>query len=244
MPKILNKIPWLRGRDQIIVANNRHFARFDHNRKFGDCSFVVFDTELTGLNPQKDEIISIGAVRIKNLQIDLSGTFHYYIRPRHRQHTLATLIHRITPQQLDAAPPLEDVLPMFLNFIEMDLLVGHCVQIDTAFLDKATRLLFKGTVANPSFDTMRMAQIYRRKVLGDYDSALPSGDGRYNLEKLSVELNLPFFEAHDALEDALQTAYLFIFLVKKLQSVGVLTLRDLLTAGKEIDWASKKAEGV
>lgn len=244
MVKILDKIPWLRGRDQIIVANNRHFARFDQNRKFGDCSFVVFDTELTGLNPKKDEIISIGAVRIKDLQIDLSETFHYYIRPKNREHTQATLIHRITPQQLEAAPPLEDVLPMFLNFIEIDLLVGHCVQIDTNFLDKATRLLFKGTVANPSLDTMRMAQIYKRKVLGDFDSAQPSGDGRYNLQKLSAELNLPFFEAHDALEDALQTAYLFIFLVKKLQSVGVITLRDLLTAGKEIDWAAKKADGV
>lgn len=172
MVKILNKIPWLRGRDQIIVANNRHFSRFDYNQKLGDCSFVVFDTELTGLNPKKDEIISIGAVRIKDLQIDLSETFHCYIRPKNRDHTQATLIHRITPQQLEAAPPLEDVLPMFINFIEIDLLVGHCVQIDTTFLDKATRLLFKGTVANPSFDTMRMAQIYKRKVLGDYHSCL------------------------------------------------------------------------
>lgn len=244
MVKILNKFPWLRGRDRIIVANNRRFARFDHNQKLGDCSFVVFDTELTGLNPKKDEIISIGAVRIKDLQIDLSETFHYYIRPRNLDHTEATLIHRITPQQLEAAPPLEGVLPMFLNFIETDLLVGHCVLIDTTFLDKATKLLFHGTVANPSFDTMRMAQIYKRKVLGDYHSAQPSGDGSYNLQKLSAELNLPFFEAHDALEDALQTAYLFIFLVKKLQSSGVMTLRDLRTAGKEIDWAAKKAEGV
>ena len=244
MVKIFEKIPWLRGRDQIIVDNNRRFTGFDHNQQLGDCSFVVFDTELTGLNPKKDEIISIGAVRLSNLQINLSETFHYYIRPRNLDHTEATLIHRITPQQLEAAPPLVEVLPMFLKFIEGDLLVGHCVLIDTTFLDKATKLLFQGTVANPSFDTMRMAQIYKRKVLGDYHSAQPSGDGSYSLQKLSAELNLPFFEAHDALEDALQTAYLFIFLVRKLQSAGLKTLRDLRTASKEIDWAAKKAEGV
>ena len=243
MVPLLGKLSWLRGRDQIITDNNRRFARFDYNQKLSSCSYVVFDTELTGLNARKDEIISIGAVRIRDLQIDLRETFHNYIRPRNLDHTQATLIHKITPQQLEAAPPLEDILPMFLGFIENDLLVGHCVQIDTTFLNKATKALFKGTVANPRLDTMRMAQIYKRKFLGDYDDAQPSGDGRYNLQKLSVELNLPFFEAHDALEDALQTAYLFIFLVKKLESIGVTTLREMSCAVKEVDWAAKKAEG-
>ncbi len=243
MGGILDKFSWLRGRDRLIVSNNRRFARFDSATYLEDCSFVVFDTELTGLNQTKDEIISIGAVRIKDLQIDLSETFHYYIRPRNLDHTRATLIHKITPQQLEAAPPLEDVLPVFLKFIENDLLVGHCVRIDTSFLNRATRRLYNGTVANPSLDTMRMAQIYKRKVLDDYHGLQQSADGSFSLEKLSAELNLPFFDAHDALEDALQTAYLFMFLVKKLQAVGIKTIRELLVAGKEIDWAEKKTDG-
>ncbi len=243
MASLRNAFSWLRGRDRIIAANNRRFSRFDISVKLEDCSFVVFDTELTGLNRKKDEIISIGAVRIEGLQIDLSQTFHYYVRPRNLDHTRATLIHKITPQQLEAAPTLEEVLPLFLKFIENDLLVGHCVMIDTAFLNRATRALYNGKVANPSLDTMRMVQIYKRKVVGEYSGLQQAGSGCYSLEKLSAELSLPFFGAHDALEDALQTAYLFIFLVKKLRGVGITTIKELFGAGKEVEWADRKTDG-
>ncbi len=243
MAGILKKLSWLRGRDPIIVANNRHFRRLDSDGMLSGYSYVVYDTELTGLNQKKDEIISIGAVRIRDMQIDLSATCHSFVRPRNLDHTQATLIHRITPEQLREAPPLEEVLPVFLKFIETDLLVGHYVWIDTTFLNKATRLLYNGTVANPNLDTMRMAQVYRRKVLGDYHGSYQSGNGGYNLQRLSAELNLPFFEAHDALEDALQTAYLFLFLVKKLESVGITTIKELFLAGKEVNWTSLKADG-
>ena len=244
MKGLLDKLTRLRGRDRIIIANNRKCKDFDQQTRLEDHSYVVFDTELTGLNPKKDEIIAIGAVRIRNLQIDLADTFHYYVKPRNLDHTRATLIHQITPQQLEEAPPLETVLPLFLEFIGSDLLVGHYVTIDSAFLNRATRQLYNGTVANSSLDTMRMAQIYKRTVLGDYHGSQQIADGRYNLQKLSAELNLPYFEAHDALEDALQTAYLFIFLVKKLRPVGIGTMKELLAAGKEISLSARKPDGV
>lgn len=240
----LNIISWLKGRNPLIAANNRHFSSIDRSGDFKDYSYVVFDTELTGLNRKKDEIVSIGAVRISDMKIDLSQTFHSYVRPQNLDHTRATLIHRITPEQLREAPALEEVLPPFLKFIESDLLVGHYVWIDTTFINKATRQLYNGTIANPNLDTMRMAQVYRRMVLGDYHGSYQSGDGGYNLQKLSAELNLPYFEAHDALEDALQTAYLFIFLVKKLQSVGINTIKSLFDAGKQINWSSMKVDNL
>ena len=241
---ILHKLTRLRGRDRIIVANNRKFQHFDYQTRLQDHTFVVFDTELTGLNPKKDEIIAIGAVRIRNLQIDLAETFHYYVKPQNLDHTRATLIHQITPQQLEEAPPLGTVLPLFIDFIEKDLLVGHYVTIDSTFLNRATRQLYNGTVANPCLDTMRMAQIYKRTVLGDYHGSQQIADGRYNLQKLSAEMNLPYFEAHDALEDALQTAYLFIFLVKKLRPVGIATMRQLFAAGKEFAMSARKPDGI
>ena len=83
---ILNTISRLRGRDRLIVSNNRSFARFDYRKQLTDYTYVVFDTELTGLNRKKDEIIAIGAVRIRDLQIDLGETFHYYVKPQNRDH--------------------------------------------------------------------------------------------------------------------------------------------------------------
>lgn len=239
-----DKLSWLRQTDDIIVANNRYFGDLDRTKGLTDYTYVVYDTELTGLNKRKDEIISIGAVRIRDMRIDLGETFHCYVRPQNLDHTRATLIHKITPEQLKAAPPLEEVLPLFLKFIETDLLVGHCVRIDTGFLNKATRMLYNGIVANPNLDTMRMAQVYKQSVLNDFPGNYQTGNGEYSLQKLSAELNLPFFEAHDALEDALQTAYLFIFLVKKLGTVGINSINELFRAGKQVDWASMKVDGV
>lgn len=243
MRRLLNMFAWLRGCDQLISSHNEAFKEFQDDRNFSDYNYVVYDTELTGLDRKKDEIIAIGAVRISSLQIDLSDTFHYYVRPANIDHTQATLIHRITPEQLKAAPPLDQVLPRFLEFIGSDLLVGHYVWIDTTFLNRATRSLYNGTLANPNLDTMRMAQIYKRMLLGSFHGAYQAENGGYNLQKLSRELNLPFFEAHDALEDALQTAYLFLFLVKKLQKGGITTLAQLFKAGRQINWAPLKPDG-
>jgi len=228
----------LRRPHELIVRNRRFFKRFDKSKSLADYDFVVYDTELTGLDPRRDEIIAIGAVKVRNLQIDLAQTFHYYVRPERLNPTKATLVHKITPEQLTEAPPLTEVLPKFLGFIGTDLLVGHFVGIDMSFLNQATRKVYRGRIANPALDTRRMAQIYRRIILGFYYENSTSTPTSYQLKSLSNEFNLPFFEAHDALEDALQTAYLFLYLVKKLHSAGVLSLRDLHQAGRGINWAT------
>ena len=56
--------------DQLILNNRELFAGFDQSKPLGEYDFVVFDTELTGLDRKADEIISIGAVKVKDLQID------------------------------------------------------------------------------------------------------------------------------------------------------------------------------
>lgn len=235
MIDLLNKLPWFRTPDEFIIRNREFFKNFDQTRPLSDYTFIVFDTELTGLNRKKDEIISIGAVKIKNLQIDLGETFHHYIQPQKLDHTEATLVHRITPEQLKDAPTLNDVLPEFLSFIGNDLIVGHYIGLDMSFIHRETHRRYNGTLANPCIDTIRMAQGYKRVMFGYYHEE-GSSSSRLSLHDLSSEFNLPFFEAHDALEDAVQTAYLFLFLVKKFRKGGLETLRELYQAGKERDW--------
>lgn len=238
MISILRKICGIQPPHDVIKRNRAFFKNFDKSRPLSDYSFVVFDTELTGLNQKKDEIIAIGGVRIKNLQIDLGDSFHYYIRPEKLDHTKATLVHRITPEQLKLVPPLEEVLPRFLSFVGTDLLIGHFIGLDMGFLNLATRKLYHGILANSCLDTLRMAQIYKRVILGRYHENSTSSKNNYNLQSLSLEFNLPFFDAHDALDDALQTAYLFLFLAKKMQKHGVVSLGDLYSAGRGIHWAT------
>ncbi len=231
MMNFLKPASWFTPPHPLIVQNREAFAEFDQSRPLGDYTFVVCDTELTGFDRKRDEIISIGAVLIRDLQIDLGATFHRYIRPRNMEHTEATLIHRITPQQLAQAPPLEEVLPAFVEFAGSSLMVGHHVALDMGFLNRAALQILGGTLSNPGIDTIRMAQGYRRVLLGHFHQE----DGRtlsYALEDLAREFNLPIFKAHDALEDAMQTAYLFLFLLKKFRKGGLLTLKDIYQAGR------------
>ncbi len=224
-------LPGFRTPHPVLVQNKQLFEDFSQSDPLQNYTFVVCDTELTGLNKRKDEIISIGAVRIVNLQIELSQTFHRYIRPRNIDPNQATLVHRITPEELKAAPPMEDVLPSFIEFCGDALLVGHFVGIDMHFLNAAARKTLGGTLSNPSVDTMRLARGYEESRCVDFYGGCDQAKS-YNLDDLSDEFNLPRFKPHDALEDALQTAYLFLFLIKKFKHGGIKSLKDLYLAGR------------
>jgi len=225
MLNLLKPKTWFAPPHPLLIRNREAFAGFNQSRPLADYTFIVCDTELTGFDRKRDEIVSIGAVLVRDLQIDLGATFHQYIRPRNIEHTQATLIHRITPQQLMEAPPLEEVLPAFVEFMGNSLMVGHYVALDMDFLNRAARKVLGGTLSNPGIDTMRMAQGYRRVLNGHFQEE-EDRSCSYALEDLAKEYRLPMFKPHDALEDAMQTAYLFLFLLKKFRRGGLLTLKE------------------
>lgn len=231
MFEIFGSRSWLHKSHPALINNKKLFADFSQGRPLHEYAFVVFDTELTGLNKRKDEIISIGAVRIVNLQIELSQSFHRYIRPGNLDPNQATLVHRITPQELRTAPPIEEVLPEFIEFCGDGLLVGHYVGIDMHFLNKAVRNSLGGMLSNPTIDTMRLARGYEEARCTDFYGSTDQSHS-YNLDILCEQFKLPKFKPHDALEDALQTAYLFMVLIKKFRHGGIRTLKELYLAGR------------
>jgi len=225
------RLPWRKRVHPVLRANRELFRDFDQSRPLETYEYVVLDTELTGLNRRRDEIVSIGAVRVVGLRIELARSFHTLVRPRRIRPSEATLVHRITPQELEQAPDPEEVLPAFVEFLGRSLVVGHFVDIDIHFLNKACKDYLGGTISNASIDTMRLARGYREAACMDpYRRCGHSGS--YALEALTREFDLPRFQPHDALEDALQTAYLFLYLVKKMQPRGVRSLRDLYRSGR------------
>lgn len=232
---MVNLWPWLRPRTSALhpalKRNEQQFVGFDSNRPIEDYEFVSFDTELTGLNPRRDEIVSIGAVRIKELRIIAGDNFFSYIHPNQNIPKNSTLIHRITPEQIKDAPMPEVILPEFVDFCGDALLIGHFVALDMAFLNKALKKHMGGAINNPRLDSVRLAEAYHEHK-GKHGRVGTKTELSYNLTKLAVEYNLPIFEQHDALEDALQTAYLFIFLVKNLRSAGYGTLKEFFAASR------------
>lgn len=215
----------------LIAHNNQHFKKTDYPQLLPDCEFVVFDTELTGFNHKHDEIVAIGAVRIRNLRIICGETFYALVRPEARFQSKSTLVHRLTPQELHGAAPLTEVLPRFLDFCGDAFLVGHFVRLDLEFINLATQKSMGGVLHTPYLDTMCLAMAYTDLEHG------PSCDhynrpGAYTLAALSKEYGLPSFVEHNALQDSLQTAYLFLYLVKKIRRHGVRTMSEYLVVGR------------
>jgi DNA polymerase-3 subunit epsilon len=213
-----------------IVANNMISIAADKDLPVRDCEFVVFDTELTGLNQRKDEIIAIGAVRIKNLRISFDDSFYALIKPRGKLHTPSTLIHRITPGELRVAEPIDQVLPRFVDFCGGAFLVGHHVSLDLEFVNRACQTHLGGVIQSSSLDTMRLAMAYKASLNGPYADHREK-QGAYRLSSLSDEFHLPRFDEHNALQDALQTAYLFIYLIRKMPYGDSGTVNEYLKLG-------------
>ena len=111
------KWPWFRrDKHPAIIANHRRMERFDQTKPIETYQFVSLDTELTGLDLRRDAIVSIGAVRIEGLQIITGNNFFSYVRPKRSMPKVSTLIHRITPDQIESAPELRKVMPDFRGF--------------------------------------------------------------------------------------------------------------------------------
>jgi len=225
----------LRTVHPVLAANHRAFKKVDHDQPLDQCLFTVLDTELTGLNTDRGEIVAIGAVRLEGLTIRAEQTFSRLVKPRRALPKASTLIHRITPALVNNAAELAEVLPEFVEFLNGTLVVGHHVGIDMNFLNKACRKILGGKLSNPCLDTMRMAQIYRAEQWENYYDRYDLKVS-YSLADLSAEFSLPRFPAHNALGDAMQTAYLFLYLVRKLKDGGIVTLRDLFNAGRSWRW--------
>jgi DNA polymerase III subunit epsilon len=219
----------------LLERNNVYFSRLDQNRPIDSFDFVVLDTELTGMNPDKDEIVSIGAVKIRELAINPSDVFHTLVHPRRAMPKKSTLIHRITPETVREAPRLHEILPHLIEYCEGCLIVGHHVGMDMSFINKALKEVLGGVLLTPCLDTMRLAKIYDEELWVNYYDQFNLSTS-YNLRELSKRYGLPCFPEHDAMQDALQTAYLFLFLVKKLRRGSVRTLKDLYLAGRSWRW--------
>ena len=145
-----------------LARSWKNLRALSQNKALEAYDFVVVDTELTGMRPRRDEIVSIGAVRIKNMRIVPHDTFYSLVRPTMNFQKKSTLIHRLTPQALSKAPKLELVLHDFLSFAGSSLFVGHHVGMDMAFLSRASQKIFGGALKNPCIDTMRLAQAYKK----------------------------------------------------------------------------------
>jgi len=166
----------------------------------GGQRFVVFDQETTGLNPESDRIVSIGAVAVRGGEILLDDVFEEVVRVNIA--TPAVLVHGILPEDSRHGRDISEAIPEFLDYIGEDVLVGHHVGFDRAILRVAANRLGR-TVSNVILDTMRIA-------LALQDAGALSLEDGFELDMLCGHFNIVPHDRHTAPGDAYLTAQVFV----------------------------------
>jgi len=128
---------------------------------------VFFDIETTGLNPSKDEIIEIGAVKVKN-GVKLAE-FQALINSDIKISDEITALTGITDDMLKKeGKPVQEVLEMFMKFIGGCRLVGHnAIEFDLKFVERELKKYLNISLSNPVEDTLKMSRVMIKKI-SDY----------------------------------------------------------------------------
>jgi DNA polymerase-3 subunit epsilon len=195
----------------------------DGSTLINDGRYVVIDTELTGLDEKKDSIVSIGAVRMTGGRIDLGDTFYRLVSPR------TEMIHEITPSEVLEKPRIDAVLDEFLAYCGSDILMGHFISIDLAFLDREVRRARRHKLQNAVLDTCSIYAWLRKRNPSRSCFAAPLNG--YRLSDIAPCFRIPVDTSHHALMDAYTTAQLFQRFIPLLGEDGVNDIGGLLEIG-------------
>ncbi len=165
--------------------------------------YVVFDCETTGLDPKKDDIISIGAVKIKGNKILTNEAIHIYIQQKGDISPKSITIHQIRNCDLEGAITLQEAIEKFLYYIGSRTLVGYYLEFDVAMINKYIKPMFGITLPNHKEEVS--AIYYDKKIC-----TIPQGHIDLRFDTLLKDLALPNLQAHDALNDAVMTAMMYV----------------------------------
>lgn len=208
-----------------------------------EARYVVIDTELTGLDERRDSILSLGGVRVAGGRIVVGDTFYREVRPACELSAASILVHGITPDRVRDLPPIGAVLAEFLRFCGRDILVGHFIGIDLAFLRKEIARAPGSALANPVLDTWPLYELCRARAGGSDGPQLPRlADPR--LFELARALAIEVHDGHNALGDAYVTAQVFQRLLRHAGRWGLTTAGDLVRAGDPERLARDRESGI
>lgn len=188
-------------------------------------SFVVFDTETTGLDLKIDRILSIGALKVQQNTIEVSDVFERFInQSTFNPETVA--IHGIIKNDLNSQTTEEDAVKEFLSYIGNSVLVAHHVAFDIGMINKVLSRMGLPRLKNKFLDTMLL---YRASRI---NSNLIDRERSYSLDELAENLNISVKDRHTSAGDAYITAIAFLKIVSRLSGQKNGRMKDLFKLNK------------
>lgn len=187
---------WQRKR----LTDEKYAYLFDKSPKD---EYVCLDCETTGLSPKKDEILSIGAVIIKDNKILMRKTLNIFVKPSKNVTEESIKIHQIRPIDLENAVEPKVAILELLEFIGSRTIVGYYIKFDIAMISKYTKKYIGIGLPNHSIEVSSMYYKTRPK-----NSEYQFVDLKF--DTIMETLDIPELGKHDALNDAIMTSMIFL----------------------------------
>jgi len=165
--------------------------------------YVCFDCETTGLNPKEDDIISIGAVIIKDNTIVASKKFVRFVKPKTKLQIEAIKVHHIREIDLENAEEIDKVIEDFLEFIGNRKLVGYYLEFDIAMINKYIKPKLGIKLPNKAYEVSAIYHDYKIEMI-------PQSNIDLRFDTIMNDLKIPIMGKHDAYNDATMTALMFL----------------------------------
>lgn len=196
---------WLSRRiDRMRLKDPRWQSLFDEDPS-GEV--VSVDCETTGFDTNNDDIISISAIKVRGNQILTSRSYNAFVRPEAEMRADAIRIHQLRAIDVANARPMREVLPEFLDFLGGRPLVGYWIDYDAAMINRYVREYYGFRLPNRRIE---VSGLYYDRKYGD----APQGTTiDLSFAAISRDLGLRQLALHDAFNDALSAAEMYVQLV-------------------------------
>ncbi|MGQ0287440.1 3'-5' exonuclease [Pasteurellaceae bacterium 22721_9_1] len=181
------------------LAKALSFAYPSSDADLSQLSFLVIDFETTGLNSLMDNVLSVAAVPIDNLSIQLASSMHMFVEQKIVKKDTAVINH-IVPQMLTDASSLDEAMQQLFSLMQGRILIAHGASIEKRFILHYLSVRYNITQLPMLWlDTLRIERSF----------ADPQAQ-HYQLASIRQKYHLPGYITHNALVDAVATGELFL----------------------------------
>jgi len=195
--------------------------RVYHPADLKAAKFYAIDIETTGLDFDKDEIISFACVPIINLKILVRDTFYTLIKPKNYNYK-AMRYHGISKDDLQGAPAFKEVSDRIQKTLD-GILIGHSVEFDFTFLKANFRVLgvrFKRELIDIAM-VERWLRLKRK-----------TEEGNFTLDGMIATYGLKQHYRHNAAADAFFAAQIFQIQMRAMMALGIDSAEKVIRAAK------------
>jgi DNA polymerase-3 subunit epsilon len=189
---------------------------------------LAIDTEATGLYPQQDRVISVGAVRLQGGRLCRSETLNLLVNPGRSIPSRTIPIHGISNAMVSDAPPFDRIADRLVDHTHGLVLIGHHIGFDTEILRAEMERCGRDWRPTASLDVMLL-----------YAGLFPDRHA-LRLEDIAADLDVPVIGRHSALGDALTTGEIFVRLLAAMSVQGF----DTLEAAQALQQKAARRLGV